>query len=141
MTNGFALGTIITLLMALQLHAAPRKYEVNMRVGLNGQPPLSVNTLANVGKKSTVSEISSDGRTETVIEMVARERTVNNDAGLLMDVTVTKKVLGEKRASQTVQIFAKENQEAEIVLGQRKRGRSDLQLAVIAKKPASSKPN
>lgn len=94
-----------------------------MRVGFPGQSPVSVNTLVNNGKKSTVTEISEDGKTQTSVEVFAKQ--VSKDS-LQMDLSVTKTVNGKVKKTEKAQILAKEGQEAELQKG------SKLSLGVIA---------
>lgn len=116
---------------AIPKHAIPQ-YKVNMRVGLKGQAPLSINTVTKSGKKSYISEFSDDGQSETIVEVLAKKSQQNRRDGLLMDVTVTKRVKGQKKISERAQIFAPENQEMEIGMGSKGRTAGNLSLAVMA---------
>lgn len=49
-----------------------------------------------------------------------------------MDVTVTKRVKGQKKISERAQIFAPENQEMEVGVGAKGRTAGNLSLAVMA---------
>ena len=107
------------------------QYQVNMRLGLKGQSPIAINTVAKSGKKTYISEFSDDGQSETLVEMYAKKSQVNHRDGIYMDVTVTKRVRGIKKASEHTQLFAPENQEMEV--GEGGRGRTaGLSLAVMA---------
>lgn len=108
------------------------RYHVNMRIGLKGSAPFSVSTIAKPGHKASVTEISEDGQTETSVVMMPHKSFQNQRAGLLINVTVTKKFRGNLRATEKAQIFALENQESELHLGRRGHGRDDLSLAVLA---------
>ncbi|HWU43783.1 MAG TPA: hypothetical protein VN132_10105 [Bdellovibrio sp.] len=110
----------------------PPSYQVNMRVGLKGQSPIAIHTVAKSGKKSFVSEISDDGQSETLVEVYAKKTQLNNQSGIYMDVVVTKRVHGVKRASERTQLFAPENQELEVGMGNRGRMAGNLALAVMA---------
>lgn len=108
------------------------KYNVNMRIALKGGAPFSVNTVAKAGKKSSVTEISSDGNIETFVQMTPRKSTRDQKSGLVIDLTVIRKIRGEIRASEKMQIFAFENEESEVRLNARGRGQQDLAVAVLA---------
>ncbi|MFV8257931.1 hypothetical protein ACNQKP_09000 [Bdellovibrio bacteriovorus] len=121
-----------TVLLSLQSLAAAPSYKVNMRVGLKGASPISINTVAKSGKKSFVSEISDDGQSETLVEVFARKSQVNKKDGLYMDVTVTKRVRGQKKLAERAQIFAPDNQEMEFGMNSKGRTAGNLSLAVMA---------
>ncbi|MEK2645788.1 hypothetical protein [Bdellovibrio sp. BCCA] len=112
--------------------AATRNYQVSMRVGLKGQSPISINTVAKSGKKSFVSQFSDDGQTETLVEVFAKKSQVNKKNGLYMDVLVTKRVRGQAKATERAQLFAPENQEMEIGMNSKGRTAGNLSLAVMA---------
>lgn len=107
------------------------RYNVNMRIGLKGTMPFSVNTVAKAGKKASVTEIADDG-SETLVEMTPWKSFQNQKAGLMIDVKVTKTVRGSVRSTEKAQIFAFENQEAEMRVGVGRKGRENLSLAVLA---------
>lgn len=132
MKKSFFSVVAATFLFSMQSLAAVPSYQVNLRVGLKGQSPISVNTVAKSGKKSFVSEISDDGQTETLVELVAKKSQVNRRDGIFMDVTVTKRVRGVKKASERAQIFAPENQEMEFGVGSKGRMAGNMSLAVMA---------
>lgn len=112
------------LVLSLSAQAAiQKKYNLFMRVGFPGQSPVSVNTLVNNGKKATVTEISDDGKTQTSVEVVAKQ--LGKDT-LQMDLSVIKTVNGKVKKSEKAHILAKEGQEAELQRG------SNLSLGVIA---------
>lgn len=113
---------------------AASQYKVNLRVNLKGQSPFSVNTVAKPGKKSFVSQFSDDGQTETLVSLVARKSQSQSKDGLAMDVIVTRRVRGEEKISERVQIFAPENQETEIGVNSRGKAAGNLSLAVMAHK-------
>lgn len=120
-----------SLFVSVSSFAAPH-YQVNMRVGIKGSSPFSINTVAKSGKKSFVSQFSDDGQTETLVEVLAKKSQQNNKQGLLMDVSVTKRVKGQAKATERAQIFAPDNQETEFGTNpQGKRG-GNLSLAVMA---------
>lgn len=125
-------AALISIQFSPQARAAVPSYQVNMRLGLKGQSPFSVNTVAKSGKKSFVSEISDDGQTETIVELLAKKSQVNSRDGLFMDVTVTKRVRGLKKASERVQVFAPENQEIEFGTSGKGRMAGNMSLAVMA---------
>lgn len=132
MKKSFCSVVLTTVLFSIQSLAAVPSYQVNMRVGLKGQSPISINTVAKSGKKSFVSEISDDGQSETLVEVFAKKSQVNRRDGIFMDVTVTKRVRGVKKASERAQVFAPENQEAEFGVGAKGRTAGNLSLAVMA---------
>lgn len=103
-----------------------KKINLVMRVGLPGQIPVSLNTIVKNGKKSTITEISEDGRGATTVEIIAREK---NQGSVLVDLNVTRMIMGKVKNSQKVQILAKEGQEAELSSS---RGSAKLSLGVIA---------
>ena len=121
----------VSALAAVPKHAMAQ-YKVNMRVGLKGQAPLSINTVTKSGKKSFISEFSDDGQSETIVEVLAKKSQQNRRDGLLMDVTVTKRVKGQKKLSERAQIFAPDNQEMEVGMGAKGRTAGNLSLAVMA---------
>ncbi|MDG0816220.1 hypothetical protein [Bdellovibrio svalbardensis] len=125
-------AAVLSSIVSSQAFAAVPSYQVNMRVGLKGQSPIAINTVAKSGKKSFVSEISDDGQSETLVEVFAKKSQVNRRDGIFMDVTVTKRVRGVKKASERAQVFAPENQEAEFGVGAKGRTAGNLSLAVMA---------
>ncbi len=127
-----AASTLFSLLCSSQSFAAVPSFQVNMRVGLKGQSPIAINTVAKSGKKTFVSEFSDDGQSETLVEVFAKKSQVNRKDGIYMDVTVTKRVRGVKKASERAQVFAPENQEAEFGVGSKGRMAGNLSLAVMA---------
>jgi len=108
------------------------KYKVAMRLGIKGAAPMSINTITKSGKKSYITEISDDGQSETMVELFARKSQQNNKNGLYLDVTVTKRVRGQKRSSERTQIFAPDNQEMEVGTNSRGRSAANISLAVMA---------
>ncbi|MNJ94744.1 hypothetical protein D3C87_124460 [compost metagenome] len=122
----------LTAFISIQSFAAAPQYQVNMRVGMKGSAPLSINTPVKSGKKAFVTEISEDGLTETQVEVFARKSQVDNKAGLYMDVLVTKRVRGQMRFSERAQVFAPDNQEMEFGLGKKGKATGSLSLAVMA---------
>lgn len=119
------------VLTSVSSFAAPQ-YKVSMLVGLKGQSPISVNTVAKSGKKNFISHFSDDGNTETLIEVFTKKSQVNNKNGLYMDVAVKKRVRGMEKASERAQLFAPNDQEME--LGKNSKGRTagNLSLSVMA---------
>ncbi len=112
-------------------HQGVKKYKVNLTIGLKGQMPISVSTLARPGKKSMISDMSEDGLKETFIEMHAREKRIQNKSGLLLDIEVQRRVQGEVKQTERVALFVPENQEIEYGLNT-KRKKSDLSVSVLA---------
>ncbi|NUN05534.1 MAG: hypothetical protein HUU57_07215 [Bdellovibrio sp.] len=111
--------------------AAPANYKVSMRVGLKGQSPISINTIAKSGKKSYVSQFSDDGQTETLVTVFAKKSQVMKQDGLLMNVSVTKRVRGEMKIQEKAQMFAPENKETEFGTNSRGKISGNLSLAVM----------
>lgn len=134
MKTGFLSIVTATFFFSVSSWATAPQYKVNMRVGLKGSSPISVNTIAKSGKKSFISEISDDGQSETLVEVFAKKSQVNNKNGLYMDVVVTKRVRGQMRISERAQIFAPENQEMEFGMNSKGRTAGNLSLAVMAHK-------
>lgn len=120
-----------SLFISASAFAVPQ-YQVNMRVGLKGQSPISVNTVAKSGKKTFISQFSDDGQTETLVELFAKKSQVNKKDGIYMDVAVTKRVRGQAKATERAQIFAPENQEMEFGTNPKGKTAGDLSLAVMA---------
>lgn len=123
---------------ALAAIPAPSKkhYQVNMRIGIKGAAPISVNTSIKLGKKSFVTELTDDGQTETQVEVSARKSKTDNKSGLMMDLKITKKVKGETKFSERTQMFAPENEEREMKVGAtdpatKSRSPKALSLAVV----------
>lgn len=123
-----------SIFFSINSWAAAPNYKVSMRVGLKGQSPISINTVAKSGKKSFVSQFSDDGQTETLVEVFAKKSQVNRKDGLFMDVLVTKRVRGQSKVSERAQIFAPENQEMEFGMNSKGRTAGNLSLAVMAHK-------
>lgn len=134
MKIGFSGVVTAAFLFSINSLAAAPQYKVNMRVGLKGSSPISVNTVAKSGKKSFISEISDDGQSETLVEVYAKKSQVNNRNGLYMDVIVTRRVRGQLKVSERAQIFAPENQEMEFGMNSKGRTAGNLSLAVMAHK-------
>lgn len=109
-------------------------YKVNMRVGLKGQSPFSINTYAKSGKRTSISQFSDDGQTETLVEFFTKKSHVNKKDGVYMDVLVTKRVRGQSKITERAQIFAPENQEMEFGMNSRGMIEKNLSLAVMAYK-------
>lgn len=122
---------VIPLLMTATAFAAPH-YKVSMLVGLKGQSPFSINTVAKSGKKTFISQFSDDGLTETVVEVFAKKSQVNKKNGLYMDVSVTKRVRGFEKGTERAQIFAPDNQEMEFGMNSKGKRAGNLSLAVMA---------
>jgi hypothetical protein len=112
--------------------AAKPQYKINLRVGLKGQSPISINTVTKSGKKAFISQFSDDGQTETLVEVFAKKSQVNNKNGLYMDVAVTKRVRGQEKATERAQVFAPDNQEMEFGMNSKGRTAGNLSLAVMA---------
>lgn len=126
----FFASILVISSIALPTFAARPTYQVNMRLNLKGYAPLALNTPAKTGKKTSVSQFSDDGYVETIVEVVPREIVKDNKNHLKMDLTVTRRVKGEDRVSEKMQILVPENQETEE--GNRKT--SNLSVAVMAHK-------
>ena len=120
-----------SFLLSSTAFAAPANYKVSMRVDLKGQSPISINTVAKSGKKSYVSQFSDDGLTETLVTVYAKKSQVKKQDGLLMDVSVTKRVRGELKMKEKAQMFAPENQETEFGTNSRGKKSGNLSLAVM----------
>lgn len=118
--------------ISAQLPKIVPSFKVSLRVGLHGQIPVSFTTVAKSGKKSFITEISDDGQVETSIEMFTKKSQVNNRDGLYMDLTVTKRVRGIKKASERTQVFVPDNQEFEIGENGRGHTAANLSLAIVA---------
>lgn len=124
---------VVSLLFTLPSYGAkPATFKVNMRVGMKGSAPISVNTVAKSGKKSYVSQFSDDGITETLVTVLARKASQANKPGLAMDVEVVRRVRGMQKSVERAQVFAPENEEIEV--GAQAKGRTvgSLSLAVMA---------
>ncbi|MGZ3775634.1 MAG: hypothetical protein ACXVCY_03685 [Pseudobdellovibrionaceae bacterium] len=141
MINQFLTILMTSLWGVLQfsvVHAATKSeapsYKVNMRVGLKGQSPISINTFAKSGKKTAVSQFSDDGMTETLVEFYTKTSHTNKKQGIYMDVVVTKRVRGESKITERAQLFAPENQEAEFGVNSKGVSEKNLSLAVMAYK-------
>lgn len=134
MRNGFL---VLALLCATsQCFAGTNKtrlFRVSMRVGIAGSAPIAINSIAKNGKKTSISEFSEDGRTETLVEMIAQKSQLNNRPGVWMDVTVSKRINGKVKATEKTQLFTYENEESEVRIGARGKGKEDLSLAVMAR--------
>ncbi|WP_413574855.1 hypothetical protein ACLVWU_11505 [Bdellovibrio sp. HCB290] len=122
----------VSILFSSAALAAVPQYKVNMRVGLKGAAPISINTVAKSGKKAYISEFSDDGQSETIVEMMARKSKQNSKDGLYVDVTVTKRVRGQKKISERTQVFAPNNQETEFGMNSKGRMTGNMSLAVMA---------
>ncbi|MFP5519806.1 MAG: hypothetical protein ACLGGX_07880 [Bdellovibrionia bacterium] len=121
------LFTFFVCIVSVSQAAAPKKYQVNLRVGLKGTSPFAVNTAVKSGKKASFSEISSDGLTETRVELTPRKSRHQNQDAVFLNIKVAKFVQGQKRAEESLQILAIENQEAEAIKG---RGHKNPDLSV-----------
>jgi hypothetical protein len=131
--NKFLIGmAAASIFISTSAFAAVRQYKLNMRVGLKGSAPISINTVTKSGKKAYISEFSDDGQNETIVEVMARKANQNSRAGLYMDVTVTKRVRGKQKVSERTQIFAPENQETEYGVSPKGKTAGNLSLAVVA---------
>ena len=113
------------LLTASISQAAKTQYQMNMRVGMKGSAPLSINTPIKAGKKASVTEMSEDGQIETNVVVTARKSQVDNKPGLMMDVHVTKTVRGQVKFNERAKMFAPENEERELAKAEA------LSLAVV----------
>ncbi|MBV2168013.1 MAG: hypothetical protein KUL82_04820 [Bdellovibrio sp.] len=124
-------SVIASIFVSISAGAAPH-YQVNMRVGIKGQSPISINTVAKSGKKSFISQFSDDGQTETLVEVYSKKSQVNKKDGLFMDVQVTRRVRGQSKITERAQIFAPENQEMEFGTNSKGKTAGNLSLAVMA---------
>lgn len=106
------------------------KFQISLQVGLSGALPIAINSAIRAGKRSSFSEISSDGLTETRVEILPRKSRMNQESAILMDIKVARFIRGEKRAEESVQILTRENQEAEVKKGSRS---TQLSLSVVAR--------
>lgn len=126
------LGTVVILIAETSLAAIPSKYQVSMRIDLKGQLPIAISTPVKTGKKSSFTEISSDGQTETNVEVVSRKSRHQEKDGLWMDIKVTRSVRGKVKNQERAQIFAFENQEAELITGKRGKKAPEFAISVLA---------
>ncbi len=124
-------SVVASIFVSISAGAAPH-YQVNMRVGIKGQSPISINTVAKSGKKSFISQFSDDGQTETLVEVYSKKSQVNKKDGLFMDVQVTRRVRGQSKITERAQIFAPENQEMEFGTNSKGKTAGNLSLAVMA---------
>lgn len=122
------------LFVSSYAEAAVTNYKVNMLVGLKGQSPISINTFAKSGKKTSVSQFSDDGQVETLIEFLAKKSHVNRKEGIYMDVLVTKRVRGQFKVSERAKVFAPDNQEMEFGMNAKGKRQKNLSLAIMAYK-------
>lgn len=99
--------------------AARKVLAVNMRIGLEGEN-IVVSLKSKLGERSVLSEFSSDGQTETRIEVYPRKSTAQKKIGYLFDVKVTKLYRGHLKKTNDVQMFVPSDQEAEFIKGSRK---------------------
>ncbi len=122
------------LLAAVEVSAAiPSKYQVSMRIDLKGQLPIAISAPLKTGKKSSFTEIASDGKSETNVVVISKKSKVNEKSGLWMDIKVTRTVAGKIKNEERTQIFAFDNQEAEFSTGKKSRKSSpDFAVSVLA---------
>ncbi len=121
-----------SMLAPLSSFAYVPQYKVNMRLGLKGSSPISINTIAKSGKKSFISEFSDDGQTETLVELFTKKSHLNSEEGLYIDVKVTKRVRGEDKSTERTQVFAPHNRETEFGMNSKGRSAGNLSVAVMA---------
>jgi hypothetical protein len=122
---------LFSMMISNAVFAAPH-YQVNMRVGMNGLSPFSINTTAKPGKKSFISQFSDDGQVETLVEVYTKQSQVNKKEGLFLEVAVSKRVRGQLKATERTQIFAPENEETETGMNSKGKMAGNLSLAVMA---------
>lgn len=103
-----------------------------MRIDMKGQLPLSISTPVKTGRKASFTDISPDGKSETLVELISKKSHIGEKEGLWMDVKVTRTVAGLKKAVEQTQIFAIDNQEAEMSKGGVRGKNPDFALAVMA---------
>ena len=127
----FSQGSLAAVPQA-QIRPSKNQFKVNMRLGLKGGAPISINTVTKSGKKTFISEFSDDGQNETLVELYTRRSQVNRKEGLYIDVTVTKRVRGQKKSSERAQVFAPDNQEMEFGMNSKGRTAGNLSVAVMA---------
>lgn len=132
----FAIPSLLAVFLQVSIVQAATEpsYKVNMLVGLKGQSPISINTFAKSGKRTSISQFSDDGQTETLVEFFTKKSHVNKKQGLYMDVLVIKRVRGQSKMTERAKIFAPENQEMEFGMNSKGRMEKNLSLAVMAHK-------
>lgn len=137
MRNGFLAFCLLIIACSAKSETTKSKmFRVSLRVGLAGSAPIAINSLTKNGKKTSISEFSDDGRVETLVELIAQKSQMNNRPGVWMDVKVSKRVNGKIKASEKTQLFTFENEESEVRVGAKGKGREDLSLAVVAREEA-----
>lgn len=119
------------LFMGSSAFAATKGYDLKMDLSMNGKKVSSPRMIVQEGVAGTIEQETSTEK--TFIEVVATEGTVKNNKGILMKFTVG---YIEKDGTRTIvskpQILAKENETAQITVGDNKG--KDLSLSVIAQR-------
>lgn len=113
--------------------AATNGYDLKMDLSLNGKHISSPRVIVKAGETATVTQKTDTE--ESFIEVVATEGSIQNHKGILMNFVVG--VIGkngERTIKATPQVLAKENEPAQITVGE-KNG-EEVSLSVVAKRKA-----
>ncbi len=124
---------LVLSFMSSMALASSNGYDLKMDLSMNGKHVSSPQLIVKAGEKATINQ-NTNG-IENFIEVVATEGSIQNHKGILMNFVVG--VIGkngERIIKSTPQILAKENQAAQITVGEN--STETVSLTVIAKRKA-----
>ncbi|MFP5518733.1 MAG: hypothetical protein ACLGGX_02425 [Bdellovibrionia bacterium] len=111
------LVAILLAFLGSSAFAATNGYDLRMDLSLNGKHISSPRLIVKAGEKATINQKTDTA--ESFIEVIATESSVQNHKGILMNFVigiVSKN--GERIIKATPQVLAKENEPAQVTVGQ-----------------------
>ncbi len=122
---------IVLAFIGSSAFASVKSYDLKMNLSLNGKHTSSPRVLVKAGETATITQKTETE--ESFIEVVVTEGSVQNHKGILMNFVVG--VIG-KNGERTIkakpQVLAKENELAQITIGENKG--DEVFLSVVAKR-------
>lgn len=119
------------LMVGSSAFASTNGYDLKMDLSMNGKHVSSPRIIVKAGEKGTINQKTDTE--ESFIEVVATEGQVQNNKGIMMNFTVGYiGKNGERTIVSKPQILAKENEPAQITVGEK--DGTELSLSVVAKR-------
>lgn len=124
---------IAVLAMMSSAFASSNTYSLKMELSSNGKYISSPRVIVKEGETAAITQKMDSG--ESFIEVVATEASVKNHKGIMMKFAVgTIGKNGERIITSRPQVFAKENESAQITVSEKNSSAERLSLSVVAKR-------
>jgi type II secretory pathway component GspD/PulD (secretin) len=126
------LSVIALIFLSGSIYGAAKAYDLNMELSLDGKKTASPRMIVEAGKSGTITQEANNKK--SFIEVVANEGQMQNNEGILMKFVIgTIDNNGKKTITSRPEIFARENEKAQITIHEQD-GKETLSLSVTAQR-------